>query len=555
MQVPNNAQRAIIEEPDNCVVIAAPGSGKTFVLSEKIKLLLKELPNYQGVIAISFTNKASQELKNRALSNGTEPKNSFFGTIDKFCVTEIILSFGKQIFGFPQKEFKVIDKKNFKSNITDDETIRILNSISHVNSDSLTDEQIQCLQHLFVNEGIVVLNFLGITANYIIENSISCRNYIKAKYSHIIIDEYQDSDFEQNKLFLKLTELELTGIAVGDIRQAIFGFAGKKSSFLSELTKRDGFKSLSLTRNFRCHISISNYSQLFLKTGIETLNPVLGETDEIRVYEKQVTGSEIDIAKWIEKVIPIIKNKYSIENKNEIGILVKNKRSGKIIDTNLALPHRFVSETPLDWDVSYSSNLFSSLLYFGYDENKTAFELLRSFFDIYNNKQLVKKLLPILQTFRQYLNGYDCQDGEEKKSVLSSFFLEIANIIYPNKTDNNSIQLLNKVLSSNEFLMSYFPPKDNEIQILTLFKAKGLEFDLVFHLDLYSYILPQEYGGKFKDINQDANLHYVGITRAKKCCILLHSTERHKSSGGISNANPSLFLSDKLKEYRIKLKN
>ena len=72
---------------------------------------------------------------------------------------------------------------------------------------------------------------------------------------------------------------------------------------------------------------------------------------------------------------------------------------------------------------------------------------------------------------------------------------------------------------------------------MTLHKAKGLEFEIVFHLDLYKWIMP-----KFKgDYTQDLNLHYVGITRAKQCVILLSSTQRHNEQG-LRGAEDSEFL-------------
>ena len=58
---PTPIQRNIIQEEGNTVVLAMPGSGKTFVLSEKIRRILESdvLKDYQGVIAISYTRKAS----------------------------------------------------------------------------------------------------------------------------------------------------------------------------------------------------------------------------------------------------------------------------------------------------------------------------------------------------------------------------------------------------------------------------------------------------------------------------------------------------------------
>lgn len=105
---PTNEQLDIINEEGHCVVIAKPGSGKTFTLSKKIKRILPNLPEYKGIIAISYTNKASNELKTRSLEGGLEVKGSFFGTIDKFYISEIILPFGKYIFGKSVRDVEIV---------------------------------------------------------------------------------------------------------------------------------------------------------------------------------------------------------------------------------------------------------------------------------------------------------------------------------------------------------------------------------------------------------------------------------------------------------------
>ena len=107
--VPTEIQKDIIRCDGNVVVLASPGSGKTFVLSEKIRRVLKEsiALDYQGVIAISYTRKASANLKKRTLGDGIQNKNSFFGTIDNFCLTQIVETFGCYMCGHPSKEVEV----------------------------------------------------------------------------------------------------------------------------------------------------------------------------------------------------------------------------------------------------------------------------------------------------------------------------------------------------------------------------------------------------------------------------------------------------------------
>ena len=85
---------------------------------------------------------------------------------------------------------------------------------------------------------------------------------------------------------------------------------------------------------------------------------------------------------------------------------------------------------------------------------------------------------------------------------------------------------------------------------MTLHKSKGLEFDVVFHLDLYEWLFPQKGPGPENDWDnlvygsylQDLNLHYVGITRARKCCILLYSTSRTNDAGEAKTGKDSEFI-------------
>lgn len=104
-----DSQRSIVDQIGNCVVLAAPGSGKTFVISEKIRLILQGdfLRDYQGIIAISYTRKAAKNLKDRVFSSIPFNRNSYFGTIDGFCFSEIVSPFLPHIWGKIQTDIQV----------------------------------------------------------------------------------------------------------------------------------------------------------------------------------------------------------------------------------------------------------------------------------------------------------------------------------------------------------------------------------------------------------------------------------------------------------------
>lgn len=85
---------------------------------------------------------------------------------------------------------------------------------------------------------------------------------------------------------------------------------------------------------------------------------------------------------------------------------------------------------------------------------------------------------------------------------------------------------------------SFAMPSADEVHVMTIHKSKGLEFDIVFHLDLYEHILPM-YNG---DYQQELNLHYVAITRAKNYCVLCTTDTRTDRNGNPKAATPSPFL-------------
>ncbi len=310
---PTKEQEKIISFDGSLVAIAKPGSGKTTVLSKLIKRKLPDIPSHRGVIAISYTNKASDGLKNRSTSGGIDIKASFFGTIDKFCDSEIIIPFLTHLWGRPEEEITITKI----SNLPKDEQ----EAFSGITENAVSLDQLE--EHLgairsWYKKGILFLEMNGALALFTIENSPACQRYLRTRYTNIIVDEYQDSGLEQHDLFLKLQSLGLTAIAVGDPDQSIFGFSNKDSKYLLSLAKKEKFKTFPITKNHRSHPSIINYSLKFLDEKAELI-----ETDEIRVFHKHCAGNTASIGAWISKCIPQIVDKYDVEKFREIGILVR----------------------------------------------------------------------------------------------------------------------------------------------------------------------------------------------------------------------------------------
>lgn len=531
--VPTPIQRDIINEEGNTVVLASPGSGKTFVMSEKIKRLLRsdDMRDYQGVIAISYTRKASIHLKRKTLTDGVREKNSFFGTIDSFCLTQIVLPFGNYVMGYPENEVIPIAEKDLeKERQVDFEWI----SKVHPDYSEINKPSWDLIYELYHN-GFVLISSLELLALQIIKNCPACQAHIKSRFKYVFFDEFQDADTYTNGLFHELIGLGLIANAVGDPNQSIFGFAHKVSEYLEALETTPGFKSYRLADNFRCSTPIVNYSNRLLDANSEII-----ENDEEGVELIKVKGDEVRVAEYLTEYIGEDCKKWEVKDLSQVAILVRSGKTQTYIDNNLDLPHRVVASTPLDDDVNPRSRLYAMLLQFYFDKKMSYMTVLYEYsdYDLFT-KNTKGKLLSLRDEIR----------AVEYASIADEFpdlFRQVADIILPKYQEGSSLKHLQTVLESEKLTETYKPLKENEVVIMTLHKAKGLEFDVVYHLNMNEFEIPFKqyvnWEAVYPNEEQDLDLHYVGITRARKLCVLITNTTRHNSNDEAKKGEPSIFL-------------
>lgn len=536
-KTPTPEQCDIVSYAGNRIVIANPGSGKTFTLSLIVKNVLLDLEEYQGVVAISYTNKASKELVDRCLDQGHSKKKSFFGTLDKFYISEVLIPFLPKVFGQPSCEIEIVSI----GEIEDHDISSLKKCIDSSAHDVDLAKYQQLLEQLFVNEGKIAIQTVGWLANYVFDQCSSCRKYLKARYTHVIVDEYQDCGFYQHLIFKKLVRLGLVGVAVGDINQSIYGFAGKSSKYLLSLGEEGEFQVFTLTRNMRCHPSIVNYSLRLLSPDFDLL-----DSSELRMYYRRVVGRPHEMLAWIESKTEAIKDRFKIEKNSEIAYLVRANHMLEFLKTHSSVPIKVRFNTNLDNDSSPESQLFRSILESIFGGGESKFELISEYFN-------GMKKADIKSVSKKYELLKRASENPSKIQDKIGIFVDIVEKLRGKSVDPRSVNLLGEVLKDNELLDSYMPANDNQIQALTIHKAKGLEFDLVFHWDLYNWIIPNYEamrGDKAEEL-QYLNLHYVGITRAKKVCFLVNSTERINGAGEKKNGESSYFLNRKgLSELR-----
>lgn len=526
---PTIQQKLAIDYPKSMVITACPGSGKTTVIKEKIRDITNCLPEHKGVIAITFTRKASSELERRCKAEGHNTKHSFFGTIDSFCLKEIIIPFLSRIWGGKPTECKVLKKLESPYKYYLEEKLFGTPSVVNISEDP-------GYKRLY-DEGILWMSSFAALALKILNESPAAKRYIKARYSHIFIDEYQDSSLSQHQLFLKINELGLCSIAVGDVWQSIYEFRGGNAELLLDLVKdKHVFAHFEINLNHRCHPSIINYASRLLDSNF-TLLP----NNSINVYRERLPGNLKDISmilsSWISEWLN--EGQWGVEQANQIAIFTRKEQSLLLLCSGLTSNFRAYIDTPLDKLGTECSDLYKNLLAYRYKSIGTAQELINKVFDglIINDNHhfLLRKKI---KTLRNKLSN------EELINKLHEI-AEMLNIQFTISNDNAVLEIV-----SNDILLKQFMPLDkNEVQVMTLHKSKGLEFKIVLHLDMDEWSFPYRLVNEvdrntalYPSLQQETNLHYVGITRAEKCCVLINAEFRQNSTGAFKRSEESYFF-------------
>lgn len=517
--VPTPEQQEAIDCNENVVVTARPGSGKTFTLARMIARESKDLLSYQGVIAISYTNKASDELEERCKVLGVEQKSSFFGTIDSFCLSQLVAPFAAHISGCVVDMNPIEDKEC-------EEWLRVKEL-------TLEDSELTSFVLKTLTSGIIPLGALGPAALLILERVPQASRFIKARYTSIFIDEYQDCGHYQHLLMKKMISYGLRGIAVGDIDQAIFRFADKSPEYLRELIKTPGFKHFQITENHRCDKAIQAYSLKLL--GLSA--PSIARNDR-RVFVIDMLGDEETLACWMTATLDPIMQKYKVSARNNVAIIGFGNKVLDIYGSAIGIPCKRYSDTPLDRGFTRWRRVLADLLRCYYDPSRFSGFFLDKHISPNPNPRRRSRGLEFIDEFFAL----------PENALVDSIDLarKIAELCEPKAEREGDIDAFYETVGNLDVLRGgYRPAQPSEVNILTYHKAKGLEFDVVFCMETYKYVMPP-YKYEEKDYNayeQFLAMHYVGITRARKVCYLMLGSQRHNAKDKLKDAVPSQYLS------------
>ncbi len=290
----NPKQKEAVENTEGpCLVIAGAGSGKTKVLTYKIAYLLKE-KNVKpwNVLAITFTNKAANEMKERtAKLIGENINDLWLGTFHSICV-KILRKFIDRL-GFDNSFaiFDTTDQKTLVKNCLKELNIdskmfaekAVLNEISNAKNEMLEPEQYnfkyaddyrkQIIGKVYTlyqrklkeNNAIDFDDIINFTIKILMENP-DVLEYYSEKFKYILVDEYQDTNKSQFTLVTLLASKYGNITVVGDNDQGIYGFRGADITNILNFEKDfPGTQVIKLEQNYRCTGNILKAANAVIK--------------------------------------------------------------------------------------------------------------------------------------------------------------------------------------------------------------------------------------------------------------------------------------------------
>ena len=292
LQKLNDAQIKPVKDTEGAVlVIAGAGSGKTRVLTNRIAYLVNELNvNPREILAITFTNKAADEMRQRLYSMVDEVEGMWICTIHSMCVKILrsdISSIGYEknfsIYSEDDKE-RVLKRIINEMNLDADKYLKLAkNVISSAKNDDLSPREYKDEYINHPNVGILTeiyakyeeelkksnaLDFddLLIKTMHLLDENDDVASYYSQRFKYVHIDEFQDTNTVQYKIAKKLTSFYGNIFVVGDDDQSIYGWRGAKiSNILGFDRDFKGAKVYKLEQNYRS-----------TKNILETANLIIG---------------------------------------------------------------------------------------------------------------------------------------------------------------------------------------------------------------------------------------------------------------------------------------
>jgi DNA helicase-2/ATP-dependent DNA helicase PcrA len=640
-------KRAVLHDKGPLLILAGAGSGKTRVLTHRIAYLIEHRNvNPWNILAVTFTNKAAREMKERVdkiVGYGSE--NIWVSTFHSTCV-RILRRYIDRI-GY-ERSFSIYDSDDSKTLMREVckylniDTKRIpeksiLNAISKAKDELISPEEFERgvggdymlkkqaeaykeYQKRLKASNALDFDDLIFKTVELFMNDKEALSYYQNRFRYIMVDEYQDTNTAQFRLIHLLAsgvneegKKEYNLCVVGDDDQSIYKFRGANiQNILSFERAFAGTQVIKLEQNYRSTKSILDAANELIANNVGRKDKSLwtdndkGEPVSYTLFESDIDEAD-NITSEIKRTVENGKASY-----NDFAILYRTNAQSRIFEEKLIqknipykiigsvnfyarkeikdilaylktidngldniavkriinVPRRGIGQTTIDKvndyallnDMSFYDALTRVNQIPGLERTASKITPFVSMIEglrsrLYQESYDLTKLIDDVLEATGYLNELEAEDTEEAKDRIANID-ELINKLVTYVEGAEEAPTLSGFLEEVALVsdIDSFDESSDNIVLMTLHSAKGLEFPYVYMCGMEEGIFPG-YMSIYADnpqeeIEEERRLCYVGITRAMKCLSL--SAAKHRMLRGETSYNkPSRFINE-IPRYLLK---
>lgn len=631
----NESQRgAVLHTEGPAMIIAGAGSGKTRVLTYRIAHLLEQGVDPFNILALTFTNKAAREMRARIEKVvGPEAKNLWMGTFHSI-FARILRSEADKI-GYP-RHFTIYDTQDTKTLITqivkeldlDDKLYKpstVLSRISAAKNKLISVEQYlndpvirqddeaalrpkigvlyQQYQQRCFKAGAMDFDDLLYQTNVLFKEHVDVLNKYQHIFKHVMVDEYQDTNYSQYLITRKLAAKDRNICVVGDDAQSIYAFRGADIQNILNFEKDyPELAIFKLEQNYRSTKNIVKAANSVIKNNQAQLRKsVFSDNEDGTKVEVIRAASDNEEGKLVANSIYEDKMNHHLSYEN-FAILYRTNAQSRAMEEalrKLNIKYKIVGglsfyqrkeikdlvaylrltvnpndEQALRRVINYpkrgiGDTTVAKIITTADEHNETLYDVVCN-----ANQFLPARIAGAVQQFGDQIKSYAVVAAKDDAFEAAKFIAKNSGMIedlYADKSIEglsryeNIQELLNGVKAFVEdperedkslaaFLQDIALVTDTDLKdakddgesvtMMTIHSAKGLEFRNVYIVGMEENLFPSQMMITSRaDLEEERRLFYVAITRAEKKLTLSYATSRYQW-GNLRSCEKSRFIDE-----------
>ena len=570
------------------LLLAVPGSGKTTVLVSRLGYMIHccgILP--EKILTLTYTVAATKDMARRyALFFGEEEaKRVEFRTINGICA-KIITYYGRLIGKTPftlltdekllTGILSQIYQKEAEAYPTESDLKAVRQLITYIKNSMLTEEEVQELEK--EADGIPIVAIYKsyckvmrenrhmdyddqmLYAYTILQKSPQVLFHFQQMYSYICVDEAQDTSKIQHKIIALLASANDNLFMVGDEDQSIYGFRAAFPEALLHFEKdHSGARVLLMEDNFRSNACIVRAADAFIQKNMlrhkKSMRPVKVNGSEIRVIEMKSRSAQYTYLKKVAENCDSRHTTAVLYRDNEsiiplVDLLEYENIPYRIRNAEVSFfTHRIVNDIRAIIRFAYNPFDTESFLQIYYKINlylkkqdavriaKISGERDMPVLDVAVNYGLQPRTVANLKAMRSHLNNMKRDTGNRMINRIVQY-MGYSEYLDRVGLDDSKIYILNRIAARAEspqaflkrlsYLQDTIKNRENDKScpfiLSTIHSSKGLEYDVVYLMDVIDGIFPDTVpehiqrlkGKELEEYEEERRIFYVGVTRAKE---------------------------------------